>query len=404
MRSNFTVLLRRLYLFSFNLQLIYGYPPVSRTVVFFLSNFKSGGTEWFALRLARGLVKRGFNPVFLVVRIDGELLPLVEKEAFEVVPLHGGGYHLLGVLMALPALVRFLRQGRADVLISGLPLLNITLALAAWASRTKAKLIMVEHMRLQVGGDLRQKIKNGLLGRVYRWADDVVAVSKTVAEDLSLATGFPFSRIHIISNPVIPENFSALRCEPLTHPWLKDKQAPVLLAVSRLLRVKDLPTLLRAFADVRKVRDARLLIVGEGGERAALQKLIDDLGLEDSVQLSGTIVNVFNLMCAADLFVLSSTSEAFGNVLVEALACGLPVVSTDCGGPREILENGRLGELVPPQSPQKLAAALLKALDASPDKEILKEKGLSFSVERSVENYVRLIENAKPISEREKSS
>lgn len=366
--------------------------PSPRRVVFYLSNLRSGGTEWFALRLARGLKQAGFAPSFLVARPVGELLPLIEKE-FEITGLSGAGYNPPGIAKIIPATRRFIKKTRPDAVISGLPLMNIALAWAVKNIAPRPRLIMVEHMRLEGGSveTFRQFFKREFLRRAYGEADEVIAVSDTAAADLEEVLSLPSGKVKRIFNPVIPEDFAALAQEPPPHPWLADKKAPVLVAVGRLLRVKDYPTLLRAFADMRKARDLRLIIFGEGPDRPRLEALIRDLGIGDSVALPGAIPNVFAALRAADAFVLSSVSESFGNVIVEALACGTPVVSTDCGGPREILAEGKWGLLVPPRDPQSLAAALFYALEQKHDRAALAARGREFSVEKAVAEYAGLI-------------
>ncbi len=365
-------------------------PPSAPRVVFYLSSLKSGGTEWFALRLAGGLKRCGFSPVFLVIRAEGELLREAEA-SFEVVKLPGGSYGLWGVARAFPATIRFLRQRRPTALISGLPLLNVALALAVKLSRTKPQLILVEHMRLEATKTVRNKLKRLFLSLAYRLADEVVSVSNAATLELVRLIGLDPGKTRTIYNPVIPDDFAKLASNPPPHPWLQNKTAPVLVSIGRLLPVKDYPTLLRAFADALKCRPLKLLIFGEGSERARLERMVRALRLEDSVALPGAVPNVFSALKAADLFVLSSTSESFGNVVAEALACGAKVVSTDCGGPREILMDGKLGALVPPRDPLALAKEMLRALDSSPDRAALEERGRSFSVETATRHYAEIL-------------
>jgi glycosyltransferase involved in cell wall biosynthesis len=165
----------------------------------------------------------------------------------------------------------------------------------------------------------------------------------------------------------------------------------VILGVGRLTPAKDFPTLLRAFARVRQVRAVRLVILGEGELRGTLEALVRDLGLEDSVSLPGFVQNPYAYMARAKLFVLSSAWEGFGSALVEAMACGLPVVSTDCGGPSEILEGGMYGRLVPVGDPQALAEAILTALVEPPQADLLRARAEDFSVEKIADQYLEVL-------------
>jgi glycosyltransferase involved in cell wall biosynthesis len=166
---------------------------------------------------------------------------------------------------------------------------------------------------------------------------------------------------------------------------------PVILAVGRLTLQKDFPTLIRAFARLRARRSARLVILGEGELRDELEALVAELGLTADVALPGFVDNPFSWMRGSALFVLSSAWEGFGNVLVEAMACGTPVVSTDCpSGPAEILENGKWGRLAAVGDAEALARAIAEALD-DPNPPDVRARAAFFSVERSVDAYLAIL-------------
>jgi glycosyltransferase involved in cell wall biosynthesis len=242
----------------------------------------------------------------------------------------------------------------------------------------------------------RQRALPRLMRRTYAMADAIVAVSKTVADDLGSVAGIPRHSITTIYNPVVTPNLPSRASESMDHPWFAPGAPPVVLSVGRLAPVKDFPVLLRAFARVRAVRDAKLIILGEGKDapetsrrRAELMALATELGVAADVQLPGFAQNPLAYMARAAVFVLSSTWEGFGNVLVEALACGCPVVSTDCpSGPAEILDRGRYGRLVPVCDDVAMAEAILATLDAPPDPEVLRARGALFSADRAVESYL----------------
>jgi glycosyltransferase involved in cell wall biosynthesis len=170
---------------------------------------------------------------------------------------------------------------------------------------------------------------------------------------------------------------------------------PVILAVGRLTKAKDYPTLFRAFSLVRQVRPAKLLVLGEGEERSNLERLAIELGIQNDVSMSGFVDNPFAFMAKASVFVLSSAWEGFGNVLVEALACGCPVVATDCpSGPREILDNGRYGRLVPVGDHEALAKAILETLDNPDfpaDRQTRLQRAMEFSVDVAIDRYMKVL-------------
>lgn len=365
-----------------------------KKVVFYLSDFQSGGTEWFALRLARELKDKGIMPLFLVSQKKGELIKLIRSE-FDTTVLNGKGYNLGALLLTLPATLRFLKQHKPDALISGLPLLNIIAAIAIQFTKHPCKLIAVEHMRHNEDGNvffrMKQKIKQHLTCWVHKRATNVVCVSKTVLNDMVKGVCGDAYKPQLIYNPIVPSNVESLKNEVVSHRWINNKKAPLLLAIGRLLPVKDFETLLRAFKGLLETQDAKLLLLGEGTEIEGLETLIAELKIQNHVSMPGTVDNVFPYLKAADIFVLSSTNEAFGNVIVEALACGTPVVSTDCGGPREILEDERFGLLVPPSNPAALKEAIIKALKREHDANALIERSKDFSGKAAADAYIKLL-------------
>jgi glycosyltransferase involved in cell wall biosynthesis len=200
-------------------------------------------------------------------------------------------------------------------------------------------------------------------------------------------------KIKVIYNPVITPELFARAEEPLDHPWFRPGEPPVVLGVGRLTQAKDFPTLIRAFALVRKERPARLMILGEGEERPKLEALVRELRLEEDVALPGFVDNPYKYMKRAAVFVLSSRWEGFGIVLVEAMALGTPVVATDCpSGPAEILENGKWGRLVPPGDPEALAKAILDTLEGGVSRvKATTNVQKRFSMIAIVEQYLKVL-------------
>jgi len=226
----------------------------------------------------------------------------------------------------------------------------------------------------------------------YKNADAIVAVSAGVAADLADYIDVEREAIHVIYNPVIDRELIRLSFEPVDHPWLCDPDIPVVLAAGRLTEQKDFGNLLDAFRIVLDGMDARLIILGEGELRDALERKICTLGIQAKVSLPGFKENPYALMRRSNLFVLSSQREGFGNVLVEALACGTQVVSTDCqSGPAEILQDGKYGKLVKVGDPVGLASMITKSL-RSPISEDHSQKFIEkYSIEKGVQEYMNVL-------------
>ena len=236
------------------------------------------------------------------------------------------------------------------------------------------------------------------MSRYYPRLTRLIAVSDGVNADLRKLARLPRSQVVTIRNPVVDDSLRALAEEPVEHPWVKSNDTSIIVSVGRLSHSKDYETLLRAISLLDN-RAARLVILGEGGDRPKLEQLISDLCLEGRVLLPGFVYNPFSWMRAAKVFALSSVIEGSGNVLVEAMALGTPVVSTDCpSGPAEILDGGRYGHLVPMRDPVALAAALDTALSRPVDKDQLMAATRPFEVAESARNYLRVLNIDIPVA------
>lgn len=220
-----------------------------------------------------------------------------------------------------------------------------------------------------------------------------MTVSNGVAQDLARRADLPQNRIVTIYNPVVNQEIFELKTrQPVDHPWYAPGEPPLVLSVGRLNLSKDYSTLLKAFANLRSKRPARLMILGEGELRTELECLADTLGIAGDVALPGWTSNPFAHMARASLFVLSSAFEGLPTVLVEALACGCPVVSTDCpSGPAEILDGGRYGRLSPVGDAAALADAMAATLDSPLPPDVLRKRADVFSVDAAIDRYLQLI-------------
>ena len=228
--------------------------------------------------------------------------------------------------------------------------------------------------------------------RAYPHADASVGVSRGVASELTEAVGVPVGRVHTIYNPVVSEALVRNSDEPAGHPWLDAPGPRVILAAGRLSKQKDFPTLLTAFARLRERCPARLIVLGKGRLRLVLESQAKDLRISEHVDFPGFARNPYAFMAKASLFVLSSRYEGLPTVLIEAMACGCPVVSTNTPfGPEEILEDGRWGELVPIGDAKALSEAMLRALENPHPSEALRKRASAFGIEQAVDRYEELL-------------
>jgi glycosyltransferase involved in cell wall biosynthesis len=358
----------------------------------FLPSLRGGGAERVMVDLARGLLARGYPVDVVLPQVEGPYLDLVPPEV-RVVDLRAGR-----VLASLPALVRYLRREQPAALLATLSHANV---IALWARRiagVPTRVVVREANTLSVasrdGARLGDRLLPWLARRFYGWADEIVAVSDGVARDLAAAAGLPPERVHVLHSPLATPELRVLAAEPVDHPWFGPGQPPVVLGVGRLAKQKDFATLLRAFAAVRSSRVARLAILGEGEERPALESLARELDIGADLWLPGYQRNPFKFMARAGIFVLSSLYEGSPGALVQALACGAPVVATDCpSGPREILGRagaGDAGHLVPVGDSAAMAAAIEITL-TQPRRPIPAEVLAPFTLEVAVERYLGLL-------------
>jgi len=361
-----------------------------KRLALYIGDLSRGGAERVVLNLSAEFARRGHDVHLVLDRrgAEGGYLGDVSSDVT---------LHVLGATkttLAAPTLAGWLRKHRPDALLAALPHNNITAILARRLSGQSFCLVLSEHVRMgsHVENEGRTSLKFvPLLARIlYRFADGIVCVSEGVANDLAVVTGLARSRFQIIPNPIVSDRISMLATAPIPESY---EGGTFILGVGRLTAQKDFTTLIGAFAMLGKEMDMRLVILGEGEQRAELEALARARDVADRVLLPGAVENPFAWMSRAAMLVLSSQYEGFGNVLVEAMACGTQVVSTDCpSGPSEILAGGTFGRLVPVAD----AAALAKAIRATivgpvTTREALLAHAQEYSVSRIAERYLKIL-------------
>lgn len=299
------------------------------------------------------------------------------------------------------SLRQYLEASRPDVVLSALPYANL---LSIWATRiAECDVPVVVSERIALATycaapsnyrKWRWRYLPELVRRAYPEASAVVSVSNYVADELTSVVGLREGSVTTIYNPVVDESLRELARQAPEHPWFAPDAPPVIIGVGRLTEQKDFPTLLRAFARVRESRVARLVILGEGRLHDQLEALAGELGVRADFDMPGFVANPYQYMARASVLALSSTYEGLPGVLIQALACACPVVSTDCpGGSAEILADGKYGALVAVGDAEAMARAILAELDKPTSRELLLQRAEDFTVERAVGNYLALLDS-----------
>lgn len=300
-------------------------------------------------------------------------------------------------------LVKYFKQHKPDIFISAFPHINTIVVLAKIISNTKVKIVLTEHTTYSFFPIIARSFFRRFVAKfilplfmkiLYPFSDVIVCVSKGVAKDLSLIINCK-AKIKVIYNPIVNNKISDMSKEKVNDIYFLDPNIPVVLAVGRLVKQKDYPTLIQAMKLVVEKRPAYLVILGEGEAKNKLESLILKLKISKNVVFLGFQKNPYKYMKNASVFVLSSLSEGFGNVIAEAMACGTPVVATDCkSGPNEIIENGKSGILVPVGDFKSLSDAIIRILDNEALRQKFSEQGLKrskyFSSGKSIMEYEKI--------------
>lgn len=359
----------------------------TRLALYNYSAFRQDGVARVMLDLANGLLARGCEVDYLCVETAGPLEGQLQ-DGVRIVRLERRGFvgRLLGV-------ARYLRNECPAALISAMDIANLCV-LAKAVTRVPTKVVTTVHVPYSFYLSRRGSLIKAVGPLLLRWtlpkADAIVTVSNGVAEDLARFYKAP-DKTFTIYNPVNAEKAQSLAGQPLQHEWFADDQPPVIVSAGRLEVDKDYASLIRAFKRVRQERDARLIILGEGMQRPLLEALVKELGLNDDVQLPGYVKNPYNYIANASVFALSSLAEGFAMVLLEAMAVGTPIVSTNClGGVGEVLDEGKYGHLVPVGDIDALAAAINQTIAEARQPAFLRSRALEFSQDETVDKYIQI--------------
>jgi len=372
-------------------------------IAFVLFDLGDGGTHRSALNLAKGFRDKGFEVDLLVTHGDGVYKNFI-PEGVNLIDLHlaNAKPKCMRKPLSFIPLVSYFRNNHPDIVY---PIFDFFEAVVYWAMRYALRSNNRPFFIYSIRNDVyffdelnffKRKLVYLLKKIILCSADAVVAISHGLVDSWTSFFKLSNGRIDVIYNTIDIDNVKNMAYEECNHPWVLDKEYPLILSVGRLAPQKDHATLIKAFAQLLMKRKARLIILGEGPERPRLEAMIRNLNLTDYVDLPGFVQNPFPYLKNALLFVLSSRYEGFANVLAEALSLGIPVVSADCPhGPREILQNGQYGPLVPVGDSNELARAMLDTLESPLPSEILRRRAEEFSIDRAVNAYLDLFDRWK---------
>lgn len=353
-----------------------------------LPDLRPGVAERLHVQMAREWMAHGFGVEFVLRQARGELISQLPQGASVV------GLKVDRVRSLLWPLVLYLREARPDVLLAAMWPLTAIAPLAAKLAGFRGRVVVSEHSAQSLAYRHKGRVHSSALRAStwlgYRLADVRIGVSSGVADDMASLSRMSREAITVQYNPAA--RGLARPGVSVLPPELEGVSSPRILAVGTLKAVKRFDVAIEAFARLPASLGATLCIVGEGQERQALQAKIDAFGVNGRVLLLGYRADTAPWYANADLFVLSSDYEGFGNVVVEALEQGVPVVSTDCpSGPREILEDGKYGRLVPVGDADALANAMLESLQSQHDHAALKARAQDFAVDKVADQYLDLL-------------
>ena len=367
-------------------------------IALFIPDLFGGGAQRMVVNMAITLAKAGHDVDLVLGRREGTYDTLI-PETLNVVD-----FKKKRITGALFPLVKYLKTAKPDILMSALTHTNI-IAIAAklLLPKSKTKFVVTERnhfsSRTKNSGGKREALNTFLMPLFYPHADAVVGISKGVAQDIVTRAKITEGKIGYIHNPVatddlIKEAESDQAINPQIEKWINSSNTPLLVTSGRFVDQKDHSTLIEAFALLQDEIECRLILLSEGPLQGELEDQATALGVREKLYFTGFIDHSLSIMKRCDLFVLSSRWEGFGNVLVEALLCGLSIVSTDCpAGPAEILEDGKYGHLVPMQDPQSLSEAMAIALKTPHDPAVQKQRALHFKSEKICKDYEALFKN-----------
>lgn len=361
-----------------------------KRICFFAPNLEGGGAERVISILAARFSESAYEVDLVLANAAGPYLNDI-PDSVEVI-----NFKCKKMILTLPKIIKYLRTQQPDILFTSHMHVSTIALYAVKLSFIKTRVFVRQPTMLMPSSRKRSwtsKLRQKLFLMASKSAYRIIVTSKSMSKEFQNLSGLSSDKIVIIYNPVPIQTIEKKSLEILEHPWFKDGELPVILAVGRLITVKDFRTLVKAFCITHNKIPTRLLILGEGPLRAEIEELIEKLGVKDLVQMPGFVSNPYQYMKHSQVFVLSSLWEGFPNSMVEAMACGTAIVSTDCdGGASEVLEFGKWGKIVPIENEQKMAEAIVETLSMENLPNVV-ERVTEFSVDHIFKKYDEIFDS-----------
>lgn len=364
----------------------------SKKIFIFIYSMAGGGAEKVALLLGNKFIQKGIDISIVLIRKEGVFLEQIDKK-IKIYDLDNIISKIGGIFGKILIFCTFLLKHKPDIVLSIGEWPNTIAPMSVKFIPYKPKVVLVEQSTRSFLNSEEYNVSRlvrFIAKKSYFYAENIICVSNAVKEKLS-EENFNNKKLIGICNPVDIEEISKKAVEKVEHPWFKERDVPIIIAVGRIHHQKNYPTMLKAIQLILKVRKVHLVVLGDGSLREELISLCIQLGIKDFVDFIGFQKNPYKYIKKADLFVHTARYEGFANVFTEALACGLKIVTTDCDTPREILEEGKYGKITPIEDYKSLASAILLSLSEKHNPDFLKRKAEEFSIEKISNKYLELL-------------
>ncbi len=363
-------------------------------IAFFTPAPRFGGAQRVTINIANTLAARGYPTDLVTAQLDGTYVSEI-TDAVNTIDLAVTGVLGTGILAAVPKLISYLEASRPAVLFASRTHTAIAAIVATRLADTDTRIAVTEHSRFDYQSTAKDQVTATLAGHIYPYADGVIAVSEGVAKSIVADTNVSMDQITVLNNPIDLDAIQSGVRQPVDHEWLTDPTLEPIVSVGRLKQHKGFSVLLESVSRLRESRpEIRLLIIGEGSDRDRLESLAHELEIEDIVSFTGYTDNPYIYMHHSSVFATASTAEGLPTVLIEALACGASIVSTNCKyGPREILCDGEYGRLTPVNDVQRMTQAIEATLNDPIPSEKTRQRAKHFSMEAVGDRYEMYIQD-----------